>query len=266
MEHNGSVSRIKLIDFMSDSIIKIFDSVVNTVTLVSDKSNDLLVVRKSYGHIAKKTGIAFDLRRQTIECTVILFLEGVIQRYKLLVSIPKIIRQAKGWIELQYIPNRNLLETDVLDWPSTKEWTGLIDLLIYLNDLPENYLPFLFGSMMQLQNDCRRIIYKYKSLNSNEHLPRKVFCLGDLNLSNLIFQNSLYIIDFECAHIGSRGYDLGQLVGQLQALFKIKPLESISKLIEYIEARLNNHEELHSQFLIWKNTFYKYYTRKFGQV
>ena len=64
-------------------------------------------------------------------------------------------------------------------------------------------------------------MYNLKIKTRDAALERpNIFCLGDLSPNNILYNQNgeLYLIDFECSHWGSEGYDIGQFLAMFFVL------------------------------------------------
>jgi hypothetical protein len=66
------------------------------------------------------------------------------------------------------------------------------------------------------------------------------------------------MVDFECAHWGYMGYDIGQLLAMFQVWFAHTPL------LPYLDAHIPlwiQDSQFYQQSIVWKKAFLPYYQK-----
>ncbi len=245
---------------------------VNDVTLYQEIDSiypNNYYVKKNYAPYAKQTGVNLDTNRILIEKTIIKFLSKKIAAYSNDIGIPQIVgfNRTDRSVMFRYINGSRILEINPKQWPTACQWIALIDFLISLYNIRAKKVSKIFSKLIDVQEYNRNHLFKYKCLEPPALQDNKnTLCLGDISLSNLLYDNrKIYLIDFEFAHLGYAGYDIGQLGGQLQAMMNSTEhgYSEINSTLLLIENRVQVYSVLNTGYVFWKEQFYKYYIRKY---
>jgi len=149
--------------------------------------------------------------------------------------------------------------------PTTEKLSNLISILHEINHFNNDDFSEHEKSLLQNQNEIVRCMYHNKL--QDQVSPRTkapwYFCLGDVSLNNILFDGKQFtLLDFECAHMGYLGYDIGQLLGMTKAYEKRSSIisghlfsQDLSQAI--IETISDSNEVL--EIFAWASRFEQYY-------
>jgi 5-methylthioribose kinase len=218
--------------------IKLFPSIVNRVEMLTTCSGKRLI-RKTYPQRAKGTSIEVPIRRADVEVKVLKLLAKLLADFDRLL-VPNILAYdlKKPMLCISDLEGETLSNSPPTNWPSTEAWFELGSLLGALNNLQEQAVIEIFSNLVDVQAATRQIILTLKlnmkvyemekrfrqTFGGHHNHKNRIFCMGDLGLLNMLScHNKLGLIDFEFAHMGFPGFDIGQLLAQLSTLSQLTP-------------------------------------------
>lgn len=213
-----------------------FHAKSNYITLENDGKH--FILKKKYEEKLAAYDVKWPLSRCKVERETLRLLEKRLMHHDCL-AVPHIYPASvsmKNMIEMEYIDGQTIYEfmsgAHACISSSSDDHSGIDtqinahmfqDLFQFLYDLRTIMFFDLekeFAEALHQQDPIVRCMYhnKLKDQVRLVSTGQGVFCLGDLSVHNMICrQDQLYLIDFECAHFGYDGYDIGQLLGMCQA-------------------------------------------------
>jgi hypothetical protein len=198
--------------------VLIYPSLVNSVCKLWQGSRAM--VRKEYGEIALKTGIAVPLKRMLIEGRMVQVLgKESFSGFK----VPKILGWGENYLDFELIDG--VLASDALAGVGMSDWlwrwqsigVGLALAELYL----QAHAADIFDGLVAVQDQCANIMNarKCKGVVFGGGCERLWVSMGDVGVKNIILgETHTYLLDFEFAHFSRRARDVGQLVSQLVSL------------------------------------------------
>ena len=149
--------------------------------------------------------------------------------------------------------------------PNQKQFSKLISILHKINHFDTDTFSHHEKVLLQNQDAIIRCMYHNKLNDQFRPLTRQpwYFCLGDVSLNNILFDGKHFtLLDFECAHMGYLGYDIGQLLGMAKAYEKQSTFVSNHILSQRLslaitETIYDSNEIL--EIFAWANRFEQYY-------
>ena len=149
--------------------------------------------------------------------------------------------------------------------PSQKQFCDLISILYKINHFSVEDFQDHEKVLLQNQDEIVRCMYHNKLNDQIRPLTRPpwYFCLGDVSLNNILFDGKQFtLLDFECAHMGYLGYDIGQLLGMTKAYEKRSAIVSdyifSQRLSQAITETISDSNEI-AEIFTWANRFEQYY-------
>lgn len=147
--------------------------------------------------------------------------------------------------------------------PDYEQLLALITFLKNIAELPISDFTNDMTNALLSQTEIVECMYKNKLKNQVPILTSdpRFFCLGDVSLNNILFdETKLYLIDFECAHLGYYGYDISQLLGMAKAYSEKSQIAEklYQDLLKAFYTVFQNHEKTDA-ILALAELFYKYY-------
>ena len=149
--------------------------------------------------------------------------------------------------------------------PTKKQFSNLISILHKINHYSFDTFSEYEKALLRNQDEIVRCMYHNKLKDQVCPLtkPPWYFCLGDVSLNNILFDGKQFtLLDFECAHMGYLGYDIGQLLGMTIAHEKQSAMIAdhmfSQNLLQAITETISDSNEL-SEIFIWANRFERYY-------
>lgn len=261
--------------------IKIKQGKSNIIRFDAQKSNGTLL-RKFFAEKLVCYETKWPLSRMDVEIAIhekisFLLKNDTNRTFLNMIGVPSIqsVDREKHFFTMEYIEGQtiwNLFSNqyddvgDIRSLPSLlkkEHFQALVRILlqlqkIELDDFPED-------TQMHFQNQKCIVECMFKNKIKNQlpipEEPNGVLCLGDLSLNNILFDGKkLYLIDFECAHFGYSGYDLGQLLGMSKAYQKrVSLFQPIyNNMNEAIHCEIKDSGLLNN-IMMWKNIFCDYY-------
>ena len=95
-------------------------------------------------------------------------------------------------------------------------WKPLFSFLENLKNITKQDLLQATGSYFYQQTKIQNCMYQNK-IEQRPPLGQPILCLGDVSIYNVLWDTKKpAMVDFECAHWGYMGYDIGQLLAMLQ--------------------------------------------------
>ena len=223
-----------------------FNSIVNNVTLIKNEHESF--VCKQFYPYAVKTKIRVPIERAIIEFKINNFIKEHLLEDYTLISVPKI---------LDYFPSIHVIKYELIegvrpfDLPNINNvpqivWQELYKFLKRLSSIKQKQVNELFLNSMSMTTKIQKTLFAYNFPNKNLIFTNECLCLGDVNLSNMIWNGKkLYLFDFETAHLGAYGFDIGQISAQLKIKFDKDFLLEKDEQVQY-----------------WHNLFLTYYKTK----
>lgn len=237
--------------------IKIFPSTINRVSLrrVSGET----FIRKEYPAKGIRSAVELPVDRALIEFQVMHRLSRIAEEFADSIRIPHIIdyHSSPRWLDLEYLTGNSLRDLPVGRWPDASKFRRLFEFLVLVGQSEPWYKTADPLAIVGRTMRDALIAYKVK-----DTVPRGLFatntnCLGDLTLGNILWDgNHLILIDFEFAHIGTAGFDLGLFFGEFSSLFSFGHLNESMGLV--IAEGLGAFP----QAVLWMEIFRKYYDDK----
>lgn len=147
--------------------------------------------------------------------------------------------------------------------PSVTSFTALLTLLHSLSQLRATDFSKSELALFEKQKEIAACMYHNKHRDAISVINDATwhFCLGDVSLNNLIFDGEfLYPIDFECAHPGYLGYDIGQLLGMADAYANLSQnARALRDNLFFAYASVSINTKHRSQIDVWRSRFFAYY-------
>ena len=149
--------------------------------------------------------------------------------------------------------------------PTAKQLSKLISILHEINHFNTDDFSEHEKLLLQNQDEIVRCMYHNK-LKDQVSLRTKApwyFCLGDVSLNNILFDGKQFtLLDFECAHMGYLGYDIGQLLGMTKAYERRSGIIAdhlfSQDLSQAVAETISDSNEV-SEIFAWANRFEQYY-------
>lgn len=244
-------------------------------------------IRKEYEEKLATYDVKWPLSRCEVERETLLELEKRLLHHDTL-AVPHIYHSSvakKNMIEMEYIEGQTIYELMSEQHAHDSDLYNdhvCADALISAHKFKTLFM-FLYDlreiKVADLKKEFVEVLYKQdlivNCMYHNKHKDRVclapaeqgVFCLGDLSAHNIICTpEKLYLIDFECAHFGYDGYDIGQLLGMCEVYANIFPNVYAKRIYDIIDEgfRLFVKEyHIHDAYIKlceqWKKSFYEYY-------
>ena len=195
-------------------------SKVNNVEGSFDSKNKKIVIKK-YNSIAKDFNLKLPLTRAKVESNVINFLR--LNMSTKLLRFPYIIKYIDNppTLIMKDCNALPLIHLHPNQYPSMKIWKELFLFVYNLKQIHFDTATQIYSGYIKGQNEIKEIMYNLKIKTRDAALERpNIFCLGDLSPNNILYNQNgeLYLIDFECSHWGSEGYDIGQFLAMFFVL------------------------------------------------
>lgn len=193
---------------------------INNIYFLNN-SNKKIVIKK-YNTIAKGFNIEFPLTRAIVENNLITYLSSNISLEK--IHFPIVLRYI-GIPPTLIMEKSNLVPLSQLkpnEYPSVSVWKEFFTFIYSLKTIDYHMVEEIFAGHMDNQEIIKDIMYTIKIKTRNPQLEQAgILCLGDLSPNNILCdKHNICLIDFECSHWGSVGYDLGQFFAMLSILYK----------------------------------------------
>ncbi|MDO4478838.1 MAG: phosphotransferase [Lachnospiraceae bacterium] len=141
--------------------------------------------------------------------------------------------------------------------PSVHQLTELLRFLHRINHLPYDSFSADEKRLLDQQLEIVQCMYHNKMKDICRPLTGApwYFCLGDVSLNNILFDGDCFtLLDFECAHMGYAGYDIGQLLG----MARVSDSLLAERLIQALKTAVPDEAE-RALILIWADRFEQYY-------
>lgn len=190
----------------------IFFSKVNLVQNLGG-SGSRSVVKKTYYNRAIVTGVTVPLRRSLVErISAKMLARNVRVKGGRTFAVMPPVSFTSNSNTFSFIEGYPLRSVPISKWPKLGQFTELGRLIANLEtSITRRGLDGGQVTSRRLGN-----IIRYYKTGSVAKPAGSYFCLGDLTLANiLVSKNGIFLIDFEFAHLSSRGFDIGMLVAEL---------------------------------------------------
>lgn len=239
-----------------------FVSGANKVTFCRWKDKE--AVRKEYKEKLKNYPVCWPISREQVEVSILQKLHRIEEKRNTnqAIHFPEIYNEEKKshvlWME--YCKGKTLAKWSPEQLQKAPVWNDFFRFLYHLKELDKYKIEYMTQGAIFEQETIRNCMMHWKL--KDQKLPDiwKPTCLvlGDMSVNNIIFDGKrLTLIDFECAHWGYEGYDVGQFLGMAHALWKTSTFPG------YLEQILKNNiqdKKWIEKCMYWKQMFMKYYT------
>lgn len=226
-------------------------------------------IRKAYGTKAFETGIQLPLSRSKVEYRILNRLPELTPVKAYGVKFPRVNRfiEYPAVIEMEYIIAGNLRQTSSGNLPDAHHFYQLGRFLKAVQELDMSDVTQIFTGLEEVSKRSSSAMLRYKVPS---YLPDETerfyptLCLGDLTLSNILSDGgSIYLIDFEFAHVGYVGFDAGQLLAEMESSLVGRERSDIPAALREGFSKRNKFSQ---QCERWKNEFLPYYKRKYQEA
>lgn len=236
-----------------------FPSEANLVSLHS--KNGRKYVKKQYLSKLKSYPVYWPLGRAEVEVFLLGFLSDRLKGKK--IYVPTIYSFSKpDTLEMEYCVGTPLLEASIEQLCEEINWQQFFSFLYQLAEVSiEEFSPAIDKTLKEQQIifDCMKH-WKFQDYINPPDNSYGCLVLGDMSLSNILCSTrGLTLLDFECAHWGYYGYDIGQILGMLEVYHHNVKLETI--LSQALEETIPDSFYLNC-CLYWKRRFVSYYRSK----
>ena len=234
-----------------------FDSKSNYVLCRRDENGEY--IEKTYRRKLRNYDVEWPESRAFVEAFFLGYLKSKQTRH---VSVPQIYQYIPpGCIQMEYCKGTPLSDAPVNDLMDIDMWTVLFGFLQSLSELPYAFVKEQTNGAFQKQEEIFRCMIRWK-MQGRLDVPypeQNCVCLGDVSVNNILVSGKrFYLLDFECAHWGYTGYDIGQLLGMLNATMKNRDvLEVVKKAFQKTVLVPSVYENC----LYWKKRFCDYYQK-----
>lgn len=222
---------------------------------------------KTYEIFSRSTGVALPLERATIEARVHSILRILCDDLFDSIVVADVLAEKES-------PRRNIYEMHpstalrslaCVEWPPEEVFVALGGLAARVELLRGDWTDTIFAHVEEAQRDLGITIRKYKGLSAMTASP-SVLCLGDFGLSNLaLTDRRLLVCDFEFAHRGYRGFDVGQLLAELIALQVTTGQVTASIGAAVAEGYRRDGGSIDAAFG-WREEFSDYYLKRYREI
>lgn len=210
--------------------VKSLPSGANRVTLHSGSGRQW--IEKKYE--AQLTGypVHWPVSRGGTEAALLEYLPQFLRSEKL--HFPRVYRwdPARSILSMEYCPGKPLSACSESELLGPLPWEELFQFLYSLQALSRKTMEAAIGPVFAGQEEIRRCMLREKigvkhgdASAFGDSAATDTLCLGDLSLNNILWdQERFWLIDLECAHMGSQGYDAGQLLAMARARWADGPV------------------------------------------
>lgn len=238
-----------------------FASGANQVTFCKWKDKE--AVRKEYKEKLKNYPVCWPISREQVEASLLQKLSKMEEKRdaSCFIHFPEIYNEEKTkhvlWME--FCEGKKLAEWNPEQLKKTSVWRAFFQFLYHLKELDKYKVEKLTQGAILGQEaiwDCM-VHWKLKNQKLPDTWKPTCLVLGDMSVNNILFDGKqLTLIDFECAHWGYEGYDVGQFLGMAHAMWKTSTFPG------YLERILKNStqdQEWIEKCMYWKQKFERYY-------
>lgn len=217
------------------------------------KSNRVIrngnTITKCYSRKLKEIPVKWPKTRKNVESSLLKMLQPL---HNEKIRFPKILKETYTSITMTFIDAKPIHEIGI---QSVLEKDLLRHLFLFLYDFyRQDYQRYINKRDLHKQ---RKIAYYMRLWKCKEYYPiqEECLCLGDLSIHNiLVGKDYLALIDFECAHLGDIGYDIGQLLAMIQAAYP-----NDYKKVETVLFLTISDNEFIEKCLLWKERLFPFY-------
>lgn len=237
----------------------LFQSEANEVTLKCREGKTY--IEKRYQRRLKNYFVDWPVSRAGVEAFLLQFLSGRTDERR--IQVPKLYRYVEpDLIEMEYCAGTKLMEMVPEQLCDIELWKSLFSFLYDLKEIKEEFLRHEIGDAFAEQQEifCCMKHWKFEDKVDPPENSYGCLALGDVSLSNiLISEGRLRLLDFECAHWGYTGYDIGQILGMAEIYLPLPALKTaMEQSLEESVPDLFYRECC----LYWKKKFLSYYRKK----
>lgn len=218
-------------------------------------------VEKKYFEKLKDYPVKWPLKRAEVEAFLLTFLPEILEEKN--IFIPMLYHfQKPNTLQMEYCSGTPLIESSIELLYQKDLWQNLFSFLYQLKeiDLAGFCQPVKEAlCKQQIIFDCMKH-WKFNDYIDPPHNSYGCLVLGDMSLSNiLISSKGMTLLDFECAHWGYLGYDIGQILGMLDAYRDDAKLKII--LMQAMDDAISDQFYQECCFY-WRKRFAEYYRNK----
>lgn len=237
-----------------------FSSETNSVSL-KNRGNSVYVEKRYFEKLKNYPLVNWPLERAAVEAFLLLFLQKRVEKSR--IFVPVLYKfQAPDVLEMEYCMGTQLLEAPFEAMYEEEIWKQLFSFLYGLTDVKEEYLLKMTKDAFSEQKkifDCMKH-WKFQDIVRPPAGSYGCLCLGDVSLSNIIVsERGFTLLDFECAHTGYQGYDIGQVLGMIEVYRPDKRMEMILESALETSVKDSFYKEC---CFYWKKRFADYYSVK----
>lgn len=174
---------------------------------------------KHYLSHAASTGISLPLGRQMVEQRICHLLKQHVNSKVSTISTPDAIHLdlLANKTYFHYVENVSLRNLSISSWPDSKTFFDLGLFIATIEAWKSDEICEVFCDYEDSQSEIGEIIRIFKGSCLKMPLGQTV-ALGDVSLGNIgSVSTGLFIYDFEFAHREAAGFDIGQLLAELDA-------------------------------------------------
>lgn len=237
----------------------LFHSEANEVSLKCRAGS--VYIEKSYRRRLKSYAVDWPVERAAVEAFLLAFLRDRAKGQK--IYVPKLYHFTEpDKIEMEYCAGTKLIEASPAQFCEIALWRQLFSFLYGLKEIRQEFLQDKLGDAFAGQQEIFACMkhWKFEDVINPPEDSYGCFSLGDVSLSNiLVSERGFTLLDFECAHWGYAGYDIGQVLGMTEAYRSDPELKEI--LAQALEETVAD-PAYRECCLYWKKRFASYYRKK----
>ena len=233
----------------------IFPSGVNYVSMEQEGGKPY--IKKRYEIRLKDYPEDWPLSRGDVEAELMVLLRSMTEGTRF--RVPKVLhRTPPDLLTMEFCPGERLRDLPLDKLPDKDLWTQLFELLYRIQQIPWDAFSPSLQRALEAQWpiwDCMR---RWKTDRSTfTEPPHTCLCLGDVSLNNLLYDgDKICLIDFECAHWGCAGYDVGLLTAAAGVFWEGQPILDV---VNEAFISCNADESWKESCMFWKGRLWHYY-------